>query len=100
MPAVVSAGVVSAGAAVVSVGSNVVGGTVVTAGTVTTGSGDDPRSLFGRSTQISTAVTTMIASRRQHRDRELSAVPGRLVRAASFRWAHRFRNLPIRMDAS
>ena len=38
--------------------------------------GDDPRSLFGRSTQTSTAVTTIDRERRQDRDRELAAVRG------------------------
>jgi hypothetical protein len=59
---VVSAGVVSAGAAAVSVVGTVVTGTVVSGALVVTGAGDDPRSLFGRNTQMSTAVTTTMAT--------------------------------------
>ena len=99
-----SAGVVSAGAAVVSVGASVVGTELAGATGVVTdvvpGVGELPRSLFGRRTQISTAVTTTMATRRQHRDAQFPAVPGRLVRSATLRGTHRFKNLPIRMDAS
>jgi hypothetical protein len=60
--AVVSAGGVVSLGPVVSVGGLVDAGAIVVAGGTVAGGGDDPESLFGRRTQISTAVTTTTAS--------------------------------------